>query len=111
MRKFIIIVVLFLGAALVYLSFSELESIVHTLQQGNLWFILLAILVQVGWFLVAGLIYQSLYHTLGMDATIYKFSLLAASAMFINIVTPSAGVGGVAVFISDARRNGHSVGK
>jgi len=111
MRKFIIIVVLFLGAALVYLSFSELESIVHTLQQGNLWFILLAILVQVVWFLVAGLIYQSLYHTLGMNATVYKFSLLAASAMFINIVTPSAGVGGVAVFISDARRNGQSVGK
>jgi uncharacterized protein (TIRG00374 family) len=60
---------------------------------------------------VAGLIYQSLYHALGMEATVYKFSLLAASAMFINIVTPSAGVGGVAVFISDARRNGQSVGK
>ena len=111
MQKFIVILILFLGAALVYLSFSELESIVHTLQQGNFWFILLAILVQVGWFFVAGLIYQSLYHALGMEATVYKFSLLAASAMFINIVTPSAGMGGVAVFISDARRNGQSVGK
>jgi len=111
MQKFIVILILFLGAALVYLSFSELESIVHTLQQGNFWFILLAILVQVGWFFVAGLIYQSLYHALGMEATVYKFSLLAASATFINIVTPSAGMGGVAVFISDARRNGQSVGK
>ena len=46
-----------------------------------------------------------------MEDTVYKFSLLAASATFINIVTPSAGVGGVAVFISEARRNRQSVGK
>jgi uncharacterized protein (TIRG00374 family) len=111
MRKFIFILVIFLGAAFVYLSFSELESILRTLQQGNFWFILLAVLIQLVWFLVAGLIFQSLYRALGMEATVYKFSLLAASAMFINIVTPSAGMGGVAVFISDARRNGQSVGK
>jgi len=111
MRKFIFTLILFLGAAFVYLSFSELESILHTLQQGNFWFILLAVMIQFGWFLVAGLIFQSLYHVLGLEATLYKFSLLAASATFVNIVTPSAGVGGVAVFISDARRNGQSVGK
>ena len=111
MRKFIFILILFLGAALVYLSFSELENILRTLQQGNFWFILLAVFIQFGWFLVAGLIFQSLYHVLGMEDTVYKFSLLAASATFINIVTPSAGVGGVAVFISEARRNGQSVGK
>jgi uncharacterized protein (TIRG00374 family) len=111
MRKFIFILVIFLGAAFVYLSFGELESIIKTLQQGNFWFILIAVIVQFAWFLVAGLIFQSLYQVLGMEASVYKFSLLAASAMFINIVTPSAGVGGVAVFISDARRNGQSVGK
>jgi uncharacterized protein (TIRG00374 family) len=111
MRKFIFSLILFLGAAFVYLSFSELESILHTLRQGNFWFILLALLVQVAWFLVAGLIYQALYRALGMNDTVYRFSLLAASATFVNIVTPSAGVGGVAVFISDARRNRQSVGK
>jgi uncharacterized protein (TIRG00374 family) len=111
MRKFIFILVIFLGAAFVYLSFSELESILRTLRQGNFWFILLAVLIQLAWFLLAGLIFQSLYHVLGMENTVYRFSLLAASALFINIVTPSAGVGGVAVFISDARRNGQSVGK
>jgi uncharacterized protein (TIRG00374 family) len=111
MQKFIFSLVLFLGAGFVYLSFGELESILHTLQQGNFWFILLAIFVQFVWLFIAGLIYQSLYHALGMEATVYKFSLLAASALFINIVTPSAGMGGVAVFISDARRNGQPVGK
>ena len=76
------ILVLFLGAAFVYLSFGELESIAQTLQQGNFWFILLAVLIQFAWFLVAGLIFQSLYHVLGMKDTIYRLSLLAASANF-----------------------------
>ncbi len=111
MRKFIIVVVLFLGAAFVYLSFGELETIAQTLQKGNFWFILLAVLIQFAWFVVAGLIFQSLYHVLGIKDTIYRLSLLAASANFVNVVAPSAGMGGMAVFISDARRNGRSVGK
>lgn len=111
MRKFIVVLVLFLGAAFVYLSFGELENIAHTLQQGNFWFILLAVLIQFVWFVVAGLIFQSLYRVLGIEDTLYRLSLLIASANFINIVAPSGGVGGVAVFISNARRNNQSVGK
>src|SRR5215208_2436444 len=104
MQKLIITLVLFLGAAFIYLSFGELESIARTLQQGNFWFILLAVLIQFAWFLVAGLIFQSLYRVLGMEETIYQLSLLVVSANFINIVAPSAGMGGMAVFISNARR-------
>ena len=111
MRKLIFILVLFLGAAFVYLSFGELESIVETLQMGNLWFVLLALLIQGAWFIVAGLTYRSLYHLLGVDGTAYKLSLLSAAANFVNTVAPSAGMGGMAVFISDAHRNGQSPGK
>ncbi len=111
MRKFILILVVFLGAAFVYLSFGELESIVETFRQGNFWFILLAILIQLAWFLVMGLIYQSLYHTLGMQEGVYRLSLLSASATFINIIAPSGGMGGMAFFISQGARWGRSVGK
>ena len=111
MRKFIFIIVLFLCAALIYLSFGEIESIAKTLRQGNFWFILLAVLVQCAWFIVAGLNYQSLYQLLGMQASVYKLSLLSVSANFINTIAPSAGVGGMAVFISTATRDGYSLGK
>ena len=111
MRKFIFILVLFLGAAFVYLSFGELESIAQTFQHGNIWFLLLAVLIQFAWFLMAGLVFRSLYHVLGMRERLYRLSLLIASANFINIIAPTAGVGGVAVFISHAGRNGQSVGK
>jgi uncharacterized protein (TIRG00374 family) len=111
MRKFIFITVIFLGAAFVYLSFGELQVILQTLQQGNFWFVLIALIVEFGWFAIAGLTFQSLYHVLGIDETVYKLSLLTAAANFVNIVAPSAGMGGMAVYISNAHRRGLSQGK
>ena len=111
MRKFIIILVLFLGAAFVYLSFGELESVLKTLRQGNFWFVILALLFQLGWILVTGLTYLSIYRLLGLDGRAHKLSLLAAAANFVNIVAPSGGMSGVAVFIADAKGNGQSPGK
>ena len=111
MRKFIFILLLFLGAAFVYLSFGELESIVQTLQHGNIWFILLAILIELAWFLMMGLIYRSLYRVLGMDESLTRLSLLSAAATFVNIVAPTIGMSGMAFFISHAAGKGRSVGK
>lgn len=111
MRKFLFILVLFLGAAFVYLSLGELESIVETLRQGHLGFVLLALLIQGAWFIVSGRTYQSLYHILGMNASVKRFTLLSAAANFVNTVAPSAGMSGMAVFISNANRNGQSPGK
>jgi len=111
MRKFITLLVIFATAAFVYLSFGEFESAVKTLQHGNIWFVLLAILIQCGWYFVTGLTYLSLYRIFGMDGTLIQMTLISAAANFVNIVTPSASMGGIAVFISDANRNGKSPGK
>ncbi|HSK87235.1 MAG TPA: lysylphosphatidylglycerol synthase transmembrane domain-containing protein [Anaerolineales bacterium] len=111
MRKFIFVLILFLGAAFVYLIFGELESILETLGHGNIWFLLLAILIQLSWFLMMGLIYRSLYQVLDMQESITRLSLLSASATFVNIVAPTIGMSGMAFFISHAARNGRSVGK
>ena len=111
MRKFIFILLLFLGAAFVYLSFGELESILQTLQHGNFWFLLLAVFIQCTWFLMMGLIYKSLYQVLDMDESINRLSLLSVAATFVNIVAPTIGVSGMAFFISHAVRNGKPVGK
>ena len=111
MRKTIFILIIFLSAALVYLSFGELESIVETVQQGNLWFLLLGLILLCGWFLILGLTFQALYRVLDMDGPVYKFSLMAVAANFVNTIAPSAGMGGAAVFISDAVHNKQSPGK
>ncbi|HET9909593.1 MAG TPA: lysylphosphatidylglycerol synthase domain-containing protein, partial [Anaerolineales bacterium] len=111
MRKFILIIVIFFTAALVYLSFGELESIVKTLRQANLGFLLLAFLIQSGWFVVSGFTYLSLYRLLNMESSLYKLSMLFAASYFVSTVTPSAGMSGIVVFLTDANRNGQSPGK
>ncbi len=111
MRKFIVVLILFLGIAFVILSFSELEQIVNTLQHGNLWFLGLALVIELGWFLILGLTFQSIYYLLGMREDMRRLALIATAANFINVIAPSAGVGGVALFISDAKRNDHPPGK
>ena len=111
MKQFFFILVVFLAAGFVYLSFGEIQTIVQTLQQGNFWFVLLALLVQCGWFVITGLTYLALYRILGMDETISRIALMSAAANFVNVIAPSAGMGGMAVFITEARRNGRSTGK
>lgn len=111
MRKTIFILIIFLSAALLYLSFGELESIIKTIQQGNLWFLLLGLTLLCGWFVILGLTFQALYRALDLDGSVYKFSLMAVAANFVNTIAPSAGMGGTAVFISDAVRNEQSPGK
>lgn len=111
MRKFFFILFIFLGAAFVYLSFGEIGSIVDTLKRGNLWLILLALLIQCGWFILAGSMIHALYRVVGLDETLKKMSLLFAAGTFISTIMPSAGMGAVAVFLSEAKRSGQSTGK
>jgi len=111
MRKFLVVLVLFLGVAFVILSFSELEQTVETLQDGNLWYLLLALLIQAGWFFLVGITYRSLYRLLGMRESILNLTKLAAAATFVNVVMPTGGVGGIALFVKAANKERHPPGK
>jgi glycosyltransferase 2 family protein len=111
MRKFVVVFILFLGAALVILSFSELENIVQTLQRADPAFLALALVIQTGWYFVLGATFKSIYGLLGLKEGARRLTTVAAASSFVNIVTPSAGVGGLAMFISDGRARGHAPGK
>lgn len=111
MKKIFLIVVLFLVVAVVALSFSELETTLETLQKAHLGFFLLALLVQSLWFIAIGRMYQSIFHLLGIHEGVLTLTRIATAANFINIVAPTAGAGGVALFAAEARRRGHPAGK
>ena len=111
MRKLFLVVLLFLGVIVVALSFSELETILLTLQKAHLRYFLLAILIQLIWFITTGRMYQSIFHLLGIHESVLELSRIAAAATFINIVAPTGGAGGVALFASEAKRRGHPTGK
>ena len=111
MRKLILVVILFLGVTFVILYFSELQQIITTLQRANPWYLALALIIQAIWFAVVGLTYQSIYTLLGLKESRRHMMLLAVAANFVNVVTTSAGVGGVALFINDGQRRGQSSAK
>jgi len=111
MNKLFVAVILFLGVAVVALSFSELETILLTLQKAHLGFFLLALLIQTVWFISSGRMYQSIFHLLGVHEDVITLSRIATAANFINVVAPTAGAGGVALFATEAHRRGHPTGK
>jgi uncharacterized protein (TIRG00374 family) len=111
MRKFIAVFILFLGIVVVALSFSELETILKTLQHAHMRYFFLAIVIQAVWFLVLGRMYQATYHLLNLEETTITLSRIATAANFINVVAPTAGVGGIALFAAEARRGGNPPGK
>jgi uncharacterized protein (TIRG00374 family) len=111
MKKLFIVVILFLGIAVVAISFSELETIVRTIRRAHLTFFILGIIVQLAWFIVMGRMYQSIYRLLGMQESVLTLSRIATAANFINVVAPTAGVGGIALFAAEARKRGNPAGK
>lgn len=111
MKKFFVFLIFFLGVVVVAFSFSELETIVLTLQKAHLGFFLMAILIQIVWFVSSGRMYQSIFHLLGIHEDVITLSRIATAANFINVVAPTAGAGGVALFAAEAKRRGHPAGK
>jgi len=108
MRKFIIAIVLFLGFVFVVGKLTELQNIAETLKRGIWWFIGLALIIEVLWFINCGASFRAIYNALGIEEQLGTLSLMVSAASFVNIVAPSGGVSGLTIFISEARRRNYS---
>ena len=108
MRKFILAVALFLGFIFVVAKLTELQSIAETLQRGIWWFIGLALILEFVWFLNCGASFKAIYRAMGIEEQLGTLSLIVSAANFANVVAPSAGVSGLAIFVSEARRRNYS---
>lgn len=111
MRKFIFLFVLFLAVLFVFLSFSELESILHTLERSNPVFLSFALFFQCIWLYNMATTYAALYRLMEIKESRWRLLLLASAANFVNVVAPSAGLGGMAIFLDSARQRNQPVGR
>ena len=111
MRRFLTALVLVLAIYLIYSRFAEAQQVVETLQQGRFLWLGLAVLTQLAWLVSLAVNYRFVYRLLGMNSSLGELLPLVATSNFVNVVAPSAGVGGIAVFISDARRRGLSTAR
>ncbi|MFZ0533325.1 MAG: lysylphosphatidylglycerol synthase transmembrane domain-containing protein [Anaerolineales bacterium] len=108
MRKFIIAIVLFLGFIFVVAKLTEIQTIAETLKRGNWWFLGLALILELVWVINCGASFRSIYRAMGVEEQIGTLSLIVSAANFVNVIAPSAGVGGLAIFMSEARRRNYS---
>ena len=108
MRKFVLAFALLLGVIFSISRFTEVQDIFNTLQKGNIKFIFLALLVEAVWIINLGWTYRAIYRIMGMEGSVKQLMVVAISSNFVNVVTPTAGMSAIAVFISDARSKGYS---
>jgi uncharacterized protein (TIRG00374 family) len=111
MRKLIIALVIMVGIMFVLSQFAEIEDIIHTLERGDWRYFCLAVLIEVLWMTNIGASLKAIYRMVGVSEGLGRLILLATAANFVNIVAPSGGIGGIAVFISEARSREYSAGR
>ncbi len=111
MRKIIVALVLFLAIVFVILRFSELKNIVDTLRHSNYRFLIAAVMIELIWLFNSATDYGSLYRLVGLKEKTPHLVLVATAANFVNVIAPSVGIGGIAVFLDDAVRQNHSTGR
>ncbi|NTU74395.1 flippase-like domain-containing protein [Candidatus Roizmanbacteria bacterium] len=110
MRKILLILFFFVSLGIAIISMGELKNTWRTLKHGDIRFILLAILLLIFWTLNEAAGYRSLYQLMDVKEKFKHLVLLSSASSFINVVAPSGGFGGVAVFVDDAGKRGNPRG-
>ncbi len=111
MRKIIVALILFLAIVFVILRFSELKNILNTLHHSNYRFLVAALIIELIWLYNSATDYGSIYRLVGLKENASHLVLVATAANFVNVIAPSVGIGGMAVFLDDASRRNHSTGR
>jgi uncharacterized protein (TIRG00374 family) len=111
MRKIIVALVLLLAIGFVVFRFSELQNILDTLHHSNYRFLFAAVIIELIWLYNSATVYSTLYRLVGLKEKSPHLILVATAANFVNVVAPSVGIGGIAVFLDDAQRQNHSTGR
>jgi uncharacterized protein (TIRG00374 family) len=104
MRRIILLIVVILAIVYVVISFTEIESIITTLREGNLPFLLVALFFEAVCLLNNTSVYGSLYNLLGLKESRWNLFLMGTAGNFVSLIAPSGGAGALAVFIDSAKK-------
>ncbi len=104
MRRFLIALVLLLTVFFIFSRLTEVSDVWHTLGKGDWRWLALAAVVQGAWLLNVAASLRAIYRLLGVHEHISHLIPVAAAANFVNVVAPSMGMGGMAIFVVDGQR-------
>ncbi|MCJ7716665.1 MAG: flippase-like domain-containing protein [Anaerolineales bacterium] len=108
MRNFVIAIVLLLAVVFIATHFAEVEKIAVILQRGDWKFILLAVLLLLIWLINMAGSFKTIFNVIGIEESFLRLLVMTTAANFINVVAPSGGIGGITIFIAEARQKGNT---
>lgn len=87
---------------------TQVISLSQTLLHGKWQWLLLASFLQAVYYLVYTGLYQTAFTTVEVESQVSRLFPVVLGSLFVNVVTPSAGTGGIALFVDDASRRNQS---
>ncbi len=106
-----LVVIGLLAVAYIIFSFAELENILAALHQSKPLYLGVAVVVEAALLLNSTATFGALYQLVGLHENGRSLFLMVIAATFVNLVTPSSGIGGMAVFLDEAHRRSQSTGR
>jgi uncharacterized protein (TIRG00374 family) len=111
MRKIFLVVIVLLAIAYLVFSFAELEHILAALRQSRPIYLGAAIAVEALLLLNSAATFWALYRLVELRESARSLLIMVTAANFVNLIMPASGLGGMAVFIEEARWRGTSTGR
>lgn len=108
MRNVVLVGVISLATIYIILRIAEVQQIADTFQKGDWRFIALAIVVSAVWMVNIAFSYWVVFRELGVNERLDHLIPVSAAAFFVNVIAPSVGMSGLAVFAGEARKRGYS---
>jgi len=104
----VLVGVISLATIYIILRIAEVQQIADTFQKGDWRFIALAIIVSAVWMVNVAFSYWVVFRELGVNERLDHLIPVSAAAFFVNVIAPSVGMSGLAVFAGEARKRGYS---
>ncbi len=107
-RRWIFLLIMVLFIWIVISRLTELQQLKDTLAQGQWGWIWAAMFSQLVFYIVFSASYQMAFSTVGVSSRTRELIPVVLGSLFVNVVVPSGGAGGAALFADDLSRRGQS---
>jgi uncharacterized protein (TIRG00374 family) len=107
-RRWLLPILFVLFAVVAILRRGELAGARHALLTADAGWVLVALLLQAGYYVGWASLYAGSFRLAGVPARLSETLPLLLSALFVNVVVPTGGLSGSALFIDAAGLRGHS---
>ncbi len=105
-RRWLLLLITILFLWLVVSHFTEINQLKTTLANGQWGWILIALGLQIVYYLVFTASYQAAFSTVDISTRLRDLLPLTLGSLFVNIVMPTGGAAGAALFTEDLARRG-----